>query len=214
MHTRRVEHRRSQKAMALGRRNRFELRARCLAIVAVLCLAGCSGDRTQRHATQAPAVGSVREEVPAAHATGPIALSSLRGRIAFSHADDVWVADANGEHPRRLTRRPGPELDPSWSPDGKKIAYRDSRRGINNNDEIYVMDSDGRRPRNLTHGPVDEWSPSWSPDGKLIAFFSGDLYVMRPDGGDARAITKLEGEYPAWSRDGRRLAFMSAEPGA
>src|SRR5205823_11059967 len=45
-------------------------------------------------------------------------------------------------------------------------------------------------------------------------FFSGDLYVMRPDGGHARAITKVEGEYPAWSRDGRRLAFMSAEPGA
>src|SRR5690349_18809343 len=57
---------------------------------------------------------------------GQISLSSLRGRIAFTHGDDVWVANADGSHPRRLTHRRGPELDPSWSPDGKHIVYRDS----------------------------------------------------------------------------------------
>jgi TolB protein len=150
----------------------------------------------------------------AQHRHEPIALSSLHGRITFTHGDDVWVADADGTHPRRLTRRPGPELDPSWSPDGKRIVYRDSRRGINQNDEIYVIGANGRQAHNLTRSPNNEWSPSWSPDGKLIAFYSGELYVMRPDGSGPHAITTIEGEYPAWSPDGARLAFMSAEPDA
>jgi TolB protein len=113
-----------------------------------------------------------------------------------------------------LTDRPGPEFDPSWSPDGRRITYRDSRRGINRNDEIYVMDADGTHARNLTHTPYNEWSPSWSPDGGRIAFYSGELFVMRPDGTRARSVTTVEGEYPAWSPDGRQIAFMSAQPGA
>jgi Tol biopolymer transport system component len=144
----------------------------------------------------------------------PIALSSLHGRITFSHGDDIWVANANGTRARRLTHRRGPEFDPSWSPDGRRIAYRDSRRGINRNDEIYVMNADGTHARNLTRSPYNEWSPSWSSDGELIAFYSGELYVMRPDGTGARPITRVEGEYPSWSADGQRIAFMSAQPGA
>jgi TolB protein len=143
----------------------------------------------------------------------PIALSSLHGRIAFSHGGDVWVANANGTRARRLTRRRGAEFDPSWSPDGRRIAYRDSRHGINRNDEIYVMNADGTHARNLTRSPYNEWSPSWSSDGGLIAFYSAELYVMRPDGTGARPITRVEAEYPAWSADGQRIAFMSAQPG-
>jgi len=121
---------------------------------------------------------------------------------------------ADGSQSHRLTSRQGPELDPSWSPDGSRIVYRDSRRGLNANDELYVMDSDGLHQRNLTRSPENEWSPSWSPDGRLIAFFSGRLYVVRPDGTGRHPVTKIEGEYPAWSPDGRRLALMSAQENA
>ncbi len=76
-----------------------------------------------------------------------IAPSTLTGRIAFSSEDDVYVMDADGSHLRRLTTAPGPEFEPSWSPDGTRIAYRDSRRGINRNDEIYVMNADGTGDR-------------------------------------------------------------------
>jgi TolB protein len=177
-----------------------------LCVLSVACAAGCGAT--------APSRLPSRHDSSRAAAAPPIALSKLRGRIVFSRHDDVWVADANGSHAKRLTRRAGPEFDPSWSPDGKRIVYRDSRRGINENDELYVMNADGSHRRNLTHTPSNEWSPSWSPDGHLIAFYSGELYVMRPDGTAARPTTKVEGEYPAWSPDGKRLAFMSAEPNA
>jgi TolB protein len=144
----------------------------------------------------------------------PIALKSLHGRIVFSRRDDIWSANADGSRLRRLTSGRGPEFDPSWSPDGSQIVYRDSRRGINNNDEIYTMNADGSHRRNLTHSVWNEWSPAWSPDGRLIAFYSGQLFVMRSDGSGSHAITKIEGEYPTWSPDAQQLAFMSAEPNA
>jgi hypothetical protein len=56
------------------------------------------------------------------------------GRIVFSHGagDDIYeMAPLRGGHPRRLTRLPGAQLDPSWSPDARKIVFRDSRRGVN-----------------------------------------------------------------------------------
>lgn len=184
-----------------------------LEVLGVLCLAGCA-ERTTKPRASSTTVTRTGAVLPPARGVGPIRLASLRGRIVFSHNDDVWVADASGAHPRRLTHRRGPQFDPSWSPDGRRIVYRDSSHGINNNDEIYVMGAEGNHPRNLTRSPLNEWSPSWSPDGKLITFYSGQLYEMRPDGSDRHAITQVEGEYPAWSRDGRELAFMSAEPNA
>jgi Tol biopolymer transport system component len=183
-------------------------------------LAACGGSAddspsraTTRAETPTPA-NAPRRAHPLRPESAPIALSSLPGHIAFSHGNDVWAAAADGSHAARLTSRPGPEFDPSWSPHGSRIVYRDSRRGINANDELYVMTSDGSQQRNLTRSPGNEWSPSWSPDGKLIAFYAGELYVIRPDGTRRHRITKVEGEYPAWSPDGKRLAFMSAEENA
>jgi Tol biopolymer transport system component len=151
----------------------------------------------------------------------PRAGSRHRGSLAYS-TDDIWVMRADGTHVRRLTRRRGDELDPAWSPDGRQIVYRDSRRGINNDDEIYAMNADGSGQHDLTNNPVNDWSPAWSPDGRLIAFSSqrpGDLtrniYVIRPDGSHLKSLTKdqVEAEYPAWSPDGRRIAFTSYRGG-
>jgi Tol biopolymer transport system component len=189
-----------------------------LALLGCALVVGCgssSDDSPTRQATkadrQAPPIVQQHEPRPR---SSTIALSSLRGTIALTHGGNVWVAATDGTHGRPLTTRTGPEFDPSWSPDGSQIVYRDSRRGINANDELYIMNSDGSQPRNLTRSSENEWSPSWSPDGKLIAFYAGYLYVIRPDGTDRHPITKVEGEYPDWSPDGRRLAFMSAEDDA
>jgi TolB protein len=87
------------------------------------------------------------------------------GTIAYSAPDfhDVLVARADGSGVRRLTSAQGPQFDPSFSPDGSLIAYRDSRHGINEDDEIWAMDRDGGHARNLTRDHGNDWSPAWSP---------------------------------------------------
>jgi Tol biopolymer transport system component len=128
----------------------------------------------------------------------------VSGRIAFDNFDDVWTIDSDGTHLARLTRSPGPEFDPSWSPDGTQIAYRSERSG---EPEIWVMNADGTDGRRLAAG----LSPAWSPDGSLIAFSGrGGLSVIRPDGTGLRALPHTEGgEYPSWSPDSSRIAFNS-----
>jgi TolB protein len=115
--------------------------------------------------------------------------------VAFDCGSDVCIADVDGSHRHHLTDRPGPEFDATWSPDGTRVAYRDSRRGTNDNDEIYVVNADGSGRRNLTRNSSNDWGPDWSPDGRLIAFSSNvQLIVMRPDGTRARPVTDIEAE--------------------
>src|SRR5204862_132363 len=111
---------------------------------------------------------------------------------------DIFVMQADGSGRKQLTHDPGPQFDPSWSPDGKRIAYRDSRFGINNNDEIFVMNADSSGQTNLTHNPANEWSPAWSPDGtRLACEQEGQVAVMNASG--SGQMTLGPGNFPAWT---------------
>jgi Tol biopolymer transport system component len=143
------------------------------------------------------------------------------GTIAFSAPDfhDVFVAGADGSHVRRLTSAPGPQFDPSFSPDGGLIAYRDSRHGINQDDDVWVMDRHGGHARNLTRDHGNDWSPAWSPDGRTIAFASTrsgslELWTMASDGSSPRRLSSSPAEHPSWSPDGSRIAFSLVTAGA
>ena len=90
--------------------------------------------------------------------------------VLAAEADRTMNVD--GSDLRVVAGRPGAEFDGAWSPDGAFIAYRDSRRGINEDDEIYVVAADGTWARNLSQDPANDWGPDWSPDGQWIVFNS------------------------------------------
>lgn len=120
-----------------------------------------------------------------------------------------------GGAPIQLTTK-GANADPSFSPDGSKIAFH-SNRGRT---QIFVMDANGKNEKQLTDAPGRNESPSWSPDGRQIVFMSTranasnfDLYVMNFDGSNVRRLTNSPGPdlNPKFSPDGQTIVYTSEQ---
>jgi hypothetical protein len=124
---------------------------------------------------------------------------------AISGNPDIYVADANGTNPVRLTDAPGSDDSPSWSPDGSKIVFDSDRAGGAR--DIYAMNADGSNVVRLTYGSGGAL-PNWSPDGGRIAFTrDGNIFWMRADGSGLRQLTTGGGDSPDWSPDGTKIAY-------
>lgn len=134
------------------------------------------------------------------------------GRVAFvrftARGSELYAVREGGK-PRRLLATPtardwGGDSEPSWSPDGTRIAFSRSRVGPGEGEvvsAIYVARADGTGLRRLTTRG-DCTSPTWSPDGTRIAFVrDGRLSVMDADGSDVRSFPAVPGGdlWPAWS---------------
>jgi TolB protein len=145
-----------------------------------------------------------------------IAYAAIRDGANGGTARDLGVLHVGAGVMQWLTATPEAEVEPAWSPDGQRIAFAcepapDAAR------DICVMNADGSGRVNLTSGRFlsDERQPAWSPDGSRIAYVATDelgrvqVWTMRADGSDARAVTTGPGakDHPTWSPDGARIAY-------
>jgi Tol biopolymer transport system component len=122
----------------------------------------------------------------------------------------IMNADGSGQH--RVPNTDGGEY-PSWSPDGKRIAFNSNLTGDH---VMYIVDVDGSNLVNLS-SVGEGWQVDWSPDGRSILFTSHrdhpdnytDVYVMRPDGSGVKRLTNNRAYTPAWSPDGDNIVFSA-----
>ncbi|MCI0354268.1 MAG: protein kinase [Acidobacteria bacterium] len=161
--------------------------------------------------------------------------------LAVGAAIVLWVSGAGGSKSEaarrisqvaRLTHDPGLSEWPTWSPDGKLLAFASDRSG---NFEIYVRRIEGGHEVNVTNDPGQDYQPAFSPDGQWIAFistrssrtgmikigatfgmefrtFGGDLWVAPALGGAARRLA-TDANFPVWHPDGKRIAYVTGTEG-
>ena len=148
-------------------------------------------------------------------------------QVAWETWSQIGLVKSDGSGWTMLTDKTEIDFaqDPTWSPDGTKLAFvgqdYDSSpyySGYGSSSEIYTIDVDGTNLRKVTDtGDVYESSPSWSPDGTRIAYtaptfapmsYSHDVYTIRPDGTDRVNLTKGGwNESPNWAPDSSRIVF-------
>ena len=124
---------------------------------------------------------------------------------------DIFVMPATGGEARRITRNPGNDMSPDFSPDGRQITFHSIRNVIR---DIYVINADGSGEQQLTHSADHVYNPTFSPDGLHIAYADGssNVYLLSREKLDApwQAPTQLPidtGYAPRWSPDGSHLVY-------
>lgn len=138
-------------------------------------------------------------------------ISPTGKRIVFEARGEIYTAPAKHGDVRNITKSSGSrDSGPSWSPDGKWIAYVSDRTG---DDEIYLVDQMGKEPeKRLTDTGHFKKGLMWSPesDGLLYSTEANELWLLKIDGGDPFLVNRNEHRDIAtynWSPDGRWIAY-------
>ncbi|MEW6126284.1 MAG: PDZ domain-containing protein [Acidobacteriota bacterium] len=142
-------------------------------------------------------------------------ISPTGARAVFEARGDILSVPAEKGNARNLTNTPGvAERDPSWSPDGKWVAYFSDESGEY---ALHLREQSGiGEVKKIALDPSFYYSPTWSPDSKKIAFYDKRLnlwYVDLAKGTPTKVDTTHAGAGtfdPAWSPDSRWLAYNKA----
>lgn len=146
-------------------------------------------------------------------------LAVVRGNT--EGGSDIWLVDATGSgEERRLVGGAWETRSPSFSPDGKTLAFLSGEAGSL---DVWVVPVEGGTPKQLTENtnPLDEprWSPRWSPDGQWIGYVSSrsgernndDVWLVSADGERHAQITTglLVNTDPVFSPDSQAIVVVA-----
>jgi TolB protein len=127
------------------------------------------------------------------------------------------VSDQDGFNPKPLLTSSDPIMSPSWSPNGKQVAYVSFEK---KHASIYVQDVATAARRLITDYPGINGAPAWSPDGRKLALVlsksgSPNIYTCDLNGGQLTQLTNdlYINTEPSWSPDGRSIIFTSNRSG-
>jgi TolB protein len=147
-----------------------------------------------------------------------------RTKVAYTsdrrgeQSKELYLMDYDGYGQRPLTANRSLNLTPSWSPDGRALAYISYRSGRPDLYRAFIYEGRGDH---LVAGPGMSFTPAWSPDGSRIAFTStkdgnSEIYLINADGTGLQRLTNHRSidTSPCWSPNGREIAFTSDRTGA
>ncbi len=141
----------------------------------------------------------------------------ITGPVQNRDVKEIYIADYDGENPRRITTNRALNITPAWSPDARAIAYTSYRRGY---PDVFIALLYQGLQEEPTRGAGQNWLPVWSPDGTRICYTSNrdgnpELYISNRDGSGVRRLSNNPAidTTPTWSPTGTQIAFTSDRAG-
>ncbi|MCV0393720.1 MAG: cadherin-like domain-containing protein, partial [Nitrosopumilus sp.] len=146
-------------------------------------------------------------------------LSSVVDKTPFVNDYDIVVINSDGTGITNISNLAGNDVQPSWSPNGEKIAFANDPSGPTPS-QIFIINANGTNLINISNNTFADSDPQWSPDSTKILFVStrdgnNEIYLMNVDGLNPIRLTNVTGSdsQPSWSPNGEKIAFTSNRDG-